>query len=385
MIASKAKAVKSRTKSSKSKSPKAQLSKKPKAKSKSIKVKAAKPKVVKAKAIKTKSEKTKSTGSKLSQTKIVKTKASKSKTPTRKFSKAKVAWPVKTREIHNHHMNSTAWNNFKFRDDDIVIATYAKSGTTWMQQIVGQLIFNGAEGVDVGHASPWVDLRILPPEVIAGLEALPHRRFVKTHLPVDALVFSPKAKYIYIGRDGRDAVWSLYNHHANANEKFYGAFNNAPGRIGPAIDPPPESVHQYYQEWMDGDGYPFWPFWENIRSWWAIRDLPNVKLMHFNDMKKDLTGSIQQIADFLEINPDALALSKIVEHCTFDYMKAHAELSVPLGGAFWNGGAKTFINKGTNGRWREMLSPAEVAAYEAKAIQELGPACATWLAKGHNT
>ena len=385
MTTSKAKAVKSRIKSSNSKPPTAQLSKTPTANSKPAKAKAATPVVVKAKAIKAKSEKTKTTKPQLSQTKIGKTKAIKSKTQTLKSSKAKIAWPVKTREMHNHHMNSTVWNNFKFRNDDIIIATYAKSGTTWMQQIVGQLIFNGAEGVDVGHASPWVDLRILPPEAIAGLEKLPHRRFVKTHLPIDALVFSPKAKYIYIGRDGRDAVWSMYNHHANANEKWYGALNNTPGRIGPPIDPPPDSVHQYYQEWMDGDGYPFWPFWENIRSWWAIRDLPNVKIMHFNDMKKDLAGSIQQIADFLEIKLDALTLSKIVDHCTFDYMKAHAELTAPLGGAMWNGGAKTFINKGTNGRWREMLNPAEIAAYEAKAIQELGPACATWLAEGHNT
>ena len=67
---------------------------------------------------------------------------------------------------------------------------------------------------------------------------IPHRRFVKTHLPVDALVFSPKAKYLYIGRDGRDALWSLYNHHANANETFYEALNNTPGRVGPPIEPP---------------------------------------------------------------------------------------------------------------------------------------------------
>ena len=51
--------------------------------------------------------------------------------------------PVKTRELHNHHFDSTIWNDFAFRDDDIVIATYAKSGTTWTQQIVGQLIFGG--------------------------------------------------------------------------------------------------------------------------------------------------------------------------------------------------------------------------------------------------
>ena len=64
-----------------------------------------------------------------------------------------IAWPVKSREMHNHHMDSTVWNNFKFRNDDVVVATWAKSGTTWTQQIVAQLIFNGAEGIDV--SGPW--------------------------------------------------------------------------------------------------------------------------------------------------------------------------------------------------------------------------------------
>jgi len=52
-------------------------------------------------------------------------------------------FPVKTREFHNPHFDSTVWNDFVFRDDDIVISTYAKSGTTWMQQIVSQLLFSG--------------------------------------------------------------------------------------------------------------------------------------------------------------------------------------------------------------------------------------------------
>jgi aryl sulfotransferase len=39
-------------------------------------------------------------------------------------------WPQKTRELHNHHFDSTIWNDFQFRHDDIIIATYAKSGTT---------------------------------------------------------------------------------------------------------------------------------------------------------------------------------------------------------------------------------------------------------------
>ena len=65
------------------------------------------------------------------------------------MSDATVIWPRKKREFHNHHFDSTIWNEFKFRPDDIIIATYAKSGTTWVQQIVSQLIFNGQEGYAV--------------------------------------------------------------------------------------------------------------------------------------------------------------------------------------------------------------------------------------------
>ena len=132
-----------------------------------------------------------------------------------------IAWPQKTREMHNHHFDSTIWNDLRFRDDDIVIATHVKSGTTWLQQIVSQLLFDGEEGLEVATMSPWLDLRVPPKEVkLPEVEAQTHRRFLKTHLPVDALVYSPKAKYIYISRDGRDIVWSMYNHHANANDAY---------------------------------------------------------------------------------------------------------------------------------------------------------------------
>src|SRR3546814_2501789 len=92
------------------------------------------------------------------------------------------------------------------------------------------------------------------------VEKQTHGRFLKTHLPVDALVFSPKARYIYIGRDGRDVAWSMYNHHANANHLWYEALNDTPGRVGPPIEPPPDSVRQYFHDWLTRDGFPFWPF-----------------------------------------------------------------------------------------------------------------------------
>ncbi len=294
-------------------------------------------------------------------------------------------WPKKTRELHNHHFDSTIWNDFAFRDDDIVIATYAKSGTTWTQQIVSQLLFNGAEALDVAEMSPWLDLRVPPKEVkLPAVEAQSHRRFLKTHLPVDALVYSPKAKYLYIGRDGRDVVWSLYNHHANTNDLFYEFLNDTPGRVGPQIGRPPASIRNYFVEWMEGDGSPFWSFWENIRSWWEIRHLPNLMLLHFNELKADLPGQIRRIAAFLEIPIDESRWPAILEHCSFDYMKANATKSVPLGGAVWDGGARTFINKGTNRRWRDTLTDDDCRRYEEAAQRALGEECAHWLATGEH-
>jgi aryl sulfotransferase len=294
-----------------------------------------------------------------------------------------LAWPQKTKDMHNHHIDSTVWDDFKFRDDDIIISTYAKAGTTWMQQIVSQLLFNGDTEQDTQAMSPWIDMRIPPKDVkLPAVEAQTHRRFVKTHLPVDALVYSPKAKYIYIGRDGRDVVWSLYNHHLNGNEVMYHVLNDTPGLVGPAFEPPSGDIREYWHEWLARDGYPYWSFWDNVRTWWEIRNLPNILMVHFDVLKKHMPEEIRRIAAFLEIPIDESRWDLIVEHCTFDWMKEHGEKVVPLGGAAWKGGVKTFINKGTNGRWRETLTETESAEYEAQALAEVGPECARWLATG---
>ena len=295
----------------------------------------------------------------------------------------RIDWPRKTREFHNQHFDSTMWNGFDFRDDDIVISTYAKSGTTWLQQIVAQLLFAGAEDLDVAEMSPWLDLRVPPRDVkLPAVAAQTHRRFLKTHLPVDALVYSPRAKYLYIGRDGRDVVWSLHNHHARANQLWYDLLNDTPGRVGPPIGRPPADIRQYFLEWLEGDGHPFWPFWENVRSWWEIRTLPNLLLLHFAELKADLPGSIRRIAAFLEIEVAAERWPAIIKHCGFDWMKAHAARAAPLGGTVWEGGAATFIHQGTNGRWRDVLTEADIRRYEATARRELGEDCARWLAGG---
>jgi aryl sulfotransferase len=212
--------------------------------------------------------------------------------------------------------------------------------------------------------------------------AQPHRRVLKTHLPADALVMSPKAKYLYIGRDGRDVMMSMHNHHANFAPIAFELINGTPGLVGDPLPPADPDKRRYFRTWLDNDGAPFWSFWENIASWWAIRDLPNVMLVHFEDLKRDLEGEMRRIASFLDVEIPRERWPDVVEHCTFDWMKANAPKVAPLGGAVWEGGAQTFVNKGTNGRWKEVLTVKDSADYERMALEKLGPDCARWLATG---
>lgn len=290
--------------------------------------------------------------------------------------------PQKKRDYLDAVMDSKRWDDFPFRDDDIVIGTWAKSGTTWCQQIVTQLIHEGQQFATMDIA-PWVDMRIIPFEpMMEQLAAQTHRRCLKTHLPADSLVISPKAKYIYLARDGRDVVWSWYNHLLIMKDEFYELINTLPGNADRQHQRPTVDIRQFFHDWLDHDAAPFWPYWTNIQTWWDIRHLPNVKLLHYNELNADLPGEIRRIAEFLDIPIDEAKWPTIVEHCTFAYMKENAEALSPALNDLWEGGMKSFINKGTNNRWRDVLTAEEIQKYEDTARANLSPQCAAWLAAG---
>jgi aryl sulfotransferase len=289
----------------------------------------------------------------------------------------------KPRTLINALMDSTRWNEFPFRSGDVVVGTWAKSGTTWTQQIVSQLIFDGAEGVAAADIAPWVDMRIIPfDDMMKQLDAQTHRRCLKTHLPADALPFSPGAKYLYIGRDGRDVYWSWYNHLVRMLPPLYEAFNNPPGLPHQPLVRPDGDVRAHFNAWLAGDGYSAETFWPHVQSWWDRRDAPNVLLVHFANLKSDMEREIRRIAEFLEIEVDHGKWPVILEHCSFDYMKKNADTLSEMGRGLFEGGLTNFIYKGTNGRWRDVLSRDEIENYERAARENLTPDCAHWLATG---
>lgn len=279
-------------------------------------------------------------------------------------------------------VDSARWSEFPFRKDDIVIDTFGKTGTTWVQQIVGQLIFQGADDVQIGAISPWVEYRAVPWHVI--LELLlrqEHRRFVKSHLPRPALPYRRDAFYIYVARDARDQIWSIHNHLTNLKPS---ALVSNSGAID-VRDVRSLDIRQYYNELMDSEGSNVWPYWAHVLSWWRSRHFENVLLVHFSDLKADLRAETKRIADFLRIDVSEGVMQKIVEHSDFVYMKRNAgNFAGPGANAFKNG-ASILLNKGTNQRWRSVLTDEEIAKCDKAAARHLPPDCARWLKYGRSS
>ncbi|MDA0339598.1 MAG: sulfotransferase domain-containing protein [Proteobacteria bacterium] len=296
------------------------------------------------------------------------------------------------RQIYqNHHLDSTRWDYFDHRPGDIVISTSYKAGTTWTQTIVGNLLYpNDDLPMPATHLSPWLDFRVFPLEnVLNQLKAQDTRRFVKTHLPLDGLPYWDNVKYLVIARDARDVFMSLLNHWGNHTPQMFMNMNNLPGLVGDPFPPIDDDPKITWRNWItkggfewETDGYPMWSHLSHAATWWEFRHLPNIKLIHYSDLLADLEGQMRDIADYLEIEVPEDRWPHVVDACTFATVKKDPEKVVGNMDFGFKGGAQTFINKGTNGRWKGVLDDDDLALYEAAKARAMPPDCSEWLENG---
>src|SRR3954469_3890078 len=117
--------------------------------------------------------------------------------------------------------DSSRWERFRFRPDDVVISTPAKCGTTWMQTIVGMLLLDRTDlGAPISTISPWLDMQIrTEDEGFATLEAQDHRRFIKTHTPLDGVPLVGGVTYVVLVRHPLDVALSDRDHAENAHDE----------------------------------------------------------------------------------------------------------------------------------------------------------------------
>ena len=296
-----------------------------------------------------------------------------------------------TREVRDWFCDSRQWNRYRPRPDDIVIATAARVGTTWTQQIVSLLVFQSAEPRDIMAVSPWIDCRFMMPiEAMAPMVAAqPHRSILKSHLPADALPIYDDLRYIHVARGGLDACMSQFNFMNGFSDDQLGMFDAiglADETIGRPFPRGAATARAFFRWWVDEAGEDFCMSANGIfqleRSFWAERERPNVLLVHYNDLKADLSGEMRRIADFLGIETPAALWPRLVEAATFETMKKNGAALLAQVEARFKDGHKTFLHQGTNNRWEGVLTDEDVALYRNRVASELPADLGAWLEHG---
>jgi aryl sulfotransferase len=297
-----------------------------------------------------------------------------------------------TRVYRHHHLDSTRWDHVAYRDDDIVITTPYKCGTTWTQQITCALLHG--PGVPITRElTPWIDSRFGGPieDIVAVAEAQTERRFFKSHLPLDGTRWDERVRFVVVGRDTRDVFMSLVNHYSAYGDVALERLNtpDTPGEAMPKFN---GDVHELWRNWIsrgsfpwETDGWPFWSFHHHLSTWWTARNEPNVLFVHYADMKADPVSEVTRLTTFLGIDKTPAEIDDVVAATEFSAMKAmalkhEAEEGGP-DGAFLEGGIDRFIFQGTNGRWRDVLTAEELVQYEDK-MATLEPSLRAWLENG---
>jgi aryl sulfotransferase len=285
--------------------------------------------------------------------------------------------------------DNARWSALELRAGDIVISTPAKSGTTWMQQCCSVLIFQTATPPKpMADVSPWLDMLTAPlDEVLALLDAQEHRRFIKTHTPLDGLPEDDRLTYICVGRDPRDVAHSLRNHVANWNvDALLRARTNATGLDDITLeDFPvqlPEDPTAWFWQWVDGEPAGLGGILRHLQTFWDRRDEPNVHLFHHADLLADLPGQLRRLAAALSIDVPEARWAELVHAATFAEMKRRADLLAPdtIHGIWKSNGQ--FFDQGRNGRWHDWIADDALPHYDERVAALVSPDLAHWAHHG---
>lgn len=238
----------------------------------------------------------------------------------------------------------------ELRNDDIFVVTYPRSGTTWLQQILYQVTTDG--NMDFDHISQIVPFLERALGKGKSLDR-PSPRIFKTHCNYQRV---PKGdcRYIYVARNGKDVAVSYYYYH-KSHMGFQHSFN------------------EFFNRYIRGNvGYGSW--FSHVKEWWEHRNDPNVLFMTYEEMTENLEAAIKKICSFCNIELEPEALPRILERCSFAFMKEHESkfdtmMELALEQRFQ---LNSFIRKGQTADWKAHLDSEQEAAFEKEFATRLG-------------
>jgi Sulfotransferase domain len=248
---------------------------------------------------------------------------------------------------------------------DVFVCSYYKSGTNWALQICQQIAWRGqAQFTHIHDVVPWPDVpqrfrygtSLDDPASASSPTGL---RVIKTHLPSGKVPYSATARYLCVVRDPKDVFVSSYHFTRQTI-------------AGPLMP----SVELWLDCFLSADAM-FGPWAEHAAGYWEWRVRRNVLFLTYEDMKRDLEKTVQQIAEFMGVNLSPQELAAVIHKSSFRYMKSieHCFEANVASQPLWVRSGGAMIRRGEAGKSDDLLSEsqrARVDSYCRADLQRLG-------------
>ncbi|KAJ8016185.1 hypothetical protein DPEC_G00004570 [Dallia pectoralis] len=216
------------------------------------------------------------------------------------------------------HYFTDNWDNvqnFQARENDIMIATYPKAGTTWISYILDQLHYGPVAPkcqTSLVDRVPFLEMNI--PQIPTGIEMLDKlatsARLIKTHLPVQFIprsFWEQNCRMVYVARNAKDNLVSYFN---------FDPMNLA--------QPEPGDWNHFLQRFMDGKMV-FGLWYDHVTGWWEKKQTHSkIHCMFYEDMIEDLGRELDRLCSFLGLSPSLEEKARVIEKSQFDNMKKNS-------------------------------------------------------------
>lgn len=293
-------------------------------------------------------------------------------------------------------IDSRRWDDYRPRKNDIIVATYPKSGTTWVQRIVSLLVFQSLDVIQLDYVFPWWERRTgaSTKDILRDFEIQTHQRSIKTHLPLDGLPVYDEVKYIHVVRDGRDVAMSYHNHcysHTAESVAHLDRISLTDETLLREYPEIPSDPADFFHNWLtrpaiDGehDGSPFLSYVDFESTYAKAVGQDNFLFIHYSDLKSDLVSEMQKLAEFLNISLSRDDISKLAVGASFQEMQKNGDNLIPMTTKNFINGATGFFNSGCSGRWNGIFRDEDLCLFNEK-ISSLPKSYAKWLLEGNRS
>ncbi|MEP1094946.1 MAG: sulfotransferase domain-containing protein [Cyclobacteriaceae bacterium] len=232
-----------------------------------------------------------------------------------------------------------ARNHLTVYEDDIFIASYPRSGNTWLRFLIGTLYSD--------QTVTWENMESIVPDIYRCsdkfLREIKRPRILKSHHPFDARY----KKVIYIVRDPRDVLVSFYY--------FQIKFGNEQDNQN--------NFNLFFENYVNGKIGDYGSWKTNIESWKTNKEKVNNGLifLRYEDILRDTKHSLNEIADFLEIKKSPERIDEVISLSSFANMKKLENEQSDTASIFKKSNNElNFVRQGEVGVWKDLLSKRQL-------------------------